>query len=384
MAKRRSNTEGTIYKRSYGSWRAQILVNGTRLSFSASAQGECREWLTSMRDKQFHGFDLVAGKIPVENFLLEWLESIKSSRSSGTVENYSNVLKPVFPLIGHIAMGELRPDQIQRLFNNLIKAGKSKHGVKRVYKVIHVAFEDAVKLKIIDRNPADGTIPPKPISTEMLFFDENQVQTFLLAAQAIGDHYYPLYFLAIHTGMRQAELLGLKWEDVEWGRATISVNRQLLYQAGGKYEFRNPKSASGRRKILLGETALNVLRNHQENIGAQSKKERWNENDLVFPSIVGSPVNAPNLRRSFRKLLEITGLPRIRFHDLRHTAASLMLNNGIPILIASKRLGHAKPSITLDVYGHLIQNYQEEAAALMDELMTPLKITVAPKLHRRS
>ena len=122
---------------------------------------------------------------------------------------------------------------------------------------------------------------------------------------------------------------------------------------------------------MLGKQALEVLRNHkgeqQEWMGSLS--QGWTDLDLVFPSGVGTPLTASNIRRDFRHLLTASGLPKIRFHDLRHTAASLMLNHGIPVLIVSKRLGHSKPSITLDVYGHLIPSRQEEAAQLMDNLM---------------
>ncbi|HEX5809434.1 MAG TPA: site-specific integrase [Anaerolineales bacterium] len=135
--------------------------------------------------------------------------------------------------------------------------------------------------------------------------------------------------------------------------------------------FLEPKSKSGTRTIKLGKRALEILRAHkreQEEL-VESLGLDWTNLNLVFPSGVGTPLTASNIRRDFRQLLTSSGLPKIRFHDLRHTAASLMLNHGIPVLIVSKRLGHSKPSITLDVYGHLIPSKQEEAAQLMDDLM---------------
>src|SRR5688500_4374513 len=184
-------------------------------------------------------------------------------------------------------------------------------------------------------------------------------------------HLHPLYFLAIHTGMRQAELIGLKWEDVDWNLSTIQVKRQVRHFKRASYMFLEPKSKSGTRTIRLGEQALEILRNHkkeQERIISLSNGN-WTHFDLVFPSSAGTPRTASNIRRDFRKLLKASGLPKIRFHDLRHTAASLILNHGIPVLIVSNRLGHSKPSITIDVYGHLIPSRQEEAAKLMDNLM---------------
>jgi integrase len=239
------------------------------------------------------------------------------------------------------------------------------------HKTLRVAMNQAVKLGLLGRNPCSGTIPPKPERSEMKFYDDHQVRSLLKTAQEIGDKLYPLYFLAIYTGMRQAELIGLKWEDVDWNLSSIQVKRQVRHFKGKSYSFLEPKSKSGVRTIVLTKQALEILRNHkseQEDV-ITCADEDWTDLDLVFPSSVGTPLTASNVRRAFRKLLGASGLPHIRFHDLRHTAASLMLNHGIPVLIVSKRLGHSKPSITIDVYGHVIPSKQEEAAQLMDNLM---------------
>ena len=267
---------------------------------------------------------------------------------------------------------ELRPDRIQRFYNYLQKEeGLSHHAVAVTHKTLRVAMNHAVKLRLIGRNPCSGTTPPKPEQTEMKFYDDRQVKSLLKTAREIGDKFYPLYYLAIHTGMRQAELIGLKWEDIDWSLSTIQVKRQVRHFRGASYAFLEPKSKSGTRTIMLGKQAIETLKNHkkEQEIFINAVGENWTELDLVFPSGAGTPLTASNLRRDFRKLLAVSGLPRIRFHDLRHTAASLMLNHGIPVLIVSKRLGHSKPSITLDVYGHLIPSRQEEAAQLMDHLM---------------
>jgi integrase len=149
------------------------------------------------------------------------------------------------------------------------------------------------------------------------------------------------------------------------------VNRQVRHFKGSSYVFLKPKSKSGIRPIALGNKALNVLLKHREEqkIARDAAGDDWKELDLIFSSSVGTPYTASNLRRAFRKVLEASGLPKIRFHDLRHTAASLMLNHGVPILVVSKRLGHSKVSFTLDVYGHLIPGGQEPAAQYMDGFM---------------
>ena len=145
-----------------------------------------------------------------------------------------------------------------------------------------------------------------------------------------------------------------------------------MHLKGGGYIFTEVKSKSGNRTIILGKQALEILKVHkrEQPILISSAGENWTDEDLVFPSNVGTPVTGSKIRSAMRKLLKASGLPKIRFHDLRHTAASLMLNHGIPVLIVSKRLGHSKPSITIDVYGHIIPSQQEKAAILMDNLMS--------------
>lgn len=386
MAKKRGNNEGTIFKRSNGMWRAQTSANGKRISFSAKTRAECRQWLEEVSYQASQGINLEAGTKKLQKFLEEWLITVRSSRRPSTVSIYKRVLKRhVFPTLGSVQVKQINPEQIQSLYAKKLADGFSDHAVHQIHQVLHVAFEHALNLRLLPRNPVSYTSPPTPKSTEMSFYDEGEVQTLLLTAQGIGDHYYPIYYLAVHTGMRQGELLGLKWNDLDWKRQTLSITRQLVYRRGGVFEFREPKTKNGKRTILLGKAAIDILREHQDNQNLQRRRKAtaWQEHGLMFASTTGTPINPSNLRRSFRVLLKESGLPKIRFHDLRHTAASLMLNNGIPVLIVSRRLGHSKPSITLDVYGHLIPSKQEEVVQLMDEILTPIALPVAPELHQK-
>jgi integrase len=156
------------------------------------------------------------------------------------------------------------------------------------------------------------------------------------------------------------------------------VQRQLQDIRGQGYIFQEPKTRSGRRTIQLGEGTLQALREHreQQQLRRVFAGQRWQDNDLIFPSKIGTPLDASNLRLDFNRVIEKAGIPKVRFHDLRHTAASLMLNNGIPVIVVSKILGHSKPSITLDTYGHLYNEMQGGAAHLMDELVSPIKVSL--------
>lgn len=384
MAKRRSNNEGTIYKKKDGKWRAQLSLNGRRLSQTTHSQSEAQEWMRVTRNKIAGSFNFDGGQTTLQKFLEGWFVSIQSSRKPETVDLYERILRRnVVPVLGNIKLAELRPDHIQGLYIALKQEGKSQHAVHSVHKILHTALEQAVKLKILPGNPCKATEAPSRVHKEMAFLNEEQVQTLLLTASMMEDRYLPIYYLAIHTGMRQAELLALKWEDISWERKTLNVNRQLIRKKGGGYIFRPPKTQSGRRQIALGQASILVLKDHRTTQSKlrQEMGDGWTELDLVFPSNIGTPIVGSNLRKDFRKAIELAGLPRLRFHDLRHTAASLMLNYGVPVIVVSKRLGHANASITLNVYGHLIPSMQEKAAEVMDELLTPASFPIAPKLH---
>jgi integrase len=240
--------------------------------------------------------------------------------------------------------------------------------------VLHVALEKAIKYGHIARNPAHGASLPRQSHYEMNILDVDQVIRFLIAAQDSPNE--ALYNLAIHSDMHQGELLGLKWSDLQWNNGELKIKRQVKRVLGHGWTFADPKTKKGHRTIKLGDEILNLLRVHKKRQETQKldKGERWAENGLIFSSSIGTPHNPSNLRKDFLKVLDRANLPKIRFHDLRHTAASLMLNNGVPPIVVSNRLGHSKPSITLDVYGHLYQEMQTDAAKIMDDLLTPIKL----------
>jgi len=208
--------------------------------------------------------------------------------------------------------------------------------------------------------------PPRMRYHEMATLTEEQARTFLDAA--VGDRLEALYRLALTTGMRQGELLALKWRDIDLDGASLQV-RATLQNTGGEYRIIEPKTQSSRRRIALPVTAVEALRSH---LTRQSEERRragkaWEDNDLVFPNTVGRPLDGLNLMKYwFLPLLKRADLPRIRFHDLRHTAATLLLGQGINVKVISEMLGHADVSITLRVYAHVMPHMQQQAADAMD------------------
>jgi integrase len=373
MAKKRGNNEGSIYKRKNGRWRAQISLHGRRIGISVKSKNEAQSWLRKIQDEVEGGLQYENTQVTLQSFIHAWLVSIEPSLRYNTNLQYRQIAEThILPTLGQQKLREIKPERIQQMYNRMVDAGKGLRTIRLTHAVLRRALFHANKLGLIARNPALGVVPPKYVRKEMKALDDKQAQQLLAFAEAKGDRFYALYHLAISTGMRQGELLGLKWVDVNLDQGYLQVQRQLVRMQDTQFGFSSPKTKSGIRRIDLGDSSVQVLKAHKNRqyearVLAGSK---WIEDDLVFPSSIGTPMNRDNLRSLFKRLLGAAGLPDIRFHDLRHTAASLMLNNGVPLLVVSKRLGHAQPSITLDVYGHQIPTGQQEAANLMDRLLS--------------
>ena len=373
MAKRRGNNEGSIYQRGNGRWVAQVRIKGKRISKSFDTQKECQVWIRQLREQIESGIRINAAKMAVGEYLAQWLQIIEGTIKPKTLDQYTGIVKNhLKPQLGKIKLSELQPYHIQQVYSDLKEKGHSQRNVQLVHSVLHRALVIAERQGLIGRNPANAVIPPKVIQTEMKVLNDNQVRQFLIAAK--GDRYEALFHLAITTGLRQGELLGLKWLDVDWASDTIHVRRQLQRRKGEGLKFVSPKTKAGNRLVQLGVESMRLLAEHRKNQDVERLSSEWQEHDVVFPSMVGTPTDQRNLHKFFKRLLKKAGLPNIRFHDLRHTAATLMLLNGIPLIVVSRRLGHSKPSVTLDIYGHYLPGMQEEAANLMDELVTPIAV----------
>ncbi len=305
----------------------------------------------------------------------EWLNGIKLTNQKNSSAQYEQITRDyINPYIGSKRLRGLRSNDIQNLYTTLVGNGIGVYAVSKVHTVLHSALQQAVKTGMLQQNPASNARPPKKPLHEMRVLTDLQVRQLLITAH--GHRWEALFHLAVVTGMRQMELLGLKWSDLDWEKGIIRVERQLSRDSQGGATFVSPKTHYGKRAVILGEKTLDLLRAHYEKqmVLASDAGEKWIDYGLMFTTSWGTPINHRNLTREYKSLLSQAGLPDIRFHDLRHTAASLMLNNNVAPIVVSRRLGHAKASITLDIYGHLIPGMQEEAAKKMDNLVTPIPI----------
>jgi integrase len=371
MSKRRGNQEGTIYQRTNGKWRAQISIQGKRLSHTAETRKEAQKWVREIKNGMERGLTHEGATITFGEWLDEWLVSKEHHVTIQTHSYYSQIVRDyIKPVLGRIRLRELNARQIQRFYNQKVSEGVGLRTVQKSHTIIHASLNSARKFGMIPYNPDDATNPPKPKPKPMKFLNQEQIKILLKVSQETNDRYYPLYYLALVTGMREGELLALKWEDIDLEKGILNVKFNLKRIPGGGLQIGKPKTESSIRTIKLGKSTIEVLRSQKKKLEEEKEKEYWQDEGFVFPSSIGTAVDPSNLIKQFRKLLKEAGLPRIRFHDLRHTAASLMLNNGVDVLVASQRLGHAQPSITLDVYGHLMPSMQNEVASLLDKIIS--------------
>lgn len=369
---KRGHHEGTIYKRPNGTWAAQIMIAGRRRTKYAPTRRACQAWLTEQRAALDQGRSLEPVRVTVADYLTHWLEIGQPTWAPSTHKHYAQVVRDhLVPEIGSVQLQRLRPDHVQVLLSRKLQAGTGTRTVQLAHAVLRRALNQARRWGLITTNPAEVIDAPRPPRHEMSVWDANQVRRFL---EACADHrLHALFYLAVTAGIRQGELLGLQWSDFDAATGTLQIQRQIRRVHGEGLQLRDVKTAAGRRLITLGETGIAKLRAHRKDqieeqlfAGAQ-----WNNaHDLIFTNTIGGPVDPSKLYKQFRAISARAGLPQIRFHDLRHTAASLMLSQGIHPKVVQERLGHSTISITLDTYSHVVPSLQRDAAELIDALVS--------------
>ena len=271
------------------------------------------------------------------------------------------------PSIGRVKLKALTPAHVRGLYRERLDAGLAPRTVLHVHRTLSKALKQAHDDGLITRNAAGPVKPPRPRREEIEPLDREQVRALFDAASVAGDRLEALYVVAVTAGLRRGELLGLKWEDVDLDAGVIQVRRMLSEPKGG-HIFEAPKSGKG-RSIRLTRKATTALREHRKRQleGRIEHAGPWEHHGLIFPSGVGTPISGGNLTRAFKALLARAELPTTtRFHDLRHTCATLLLRQGTNPKYVQELLGHADISLTLNVYSHVLPDMGDAAASAMD------------------
>lgn len=373
MAKR-TNGEGSLNKRSNGTYLAQVSIEGKRVSKTFRTRKEAQEWITTLAGQVKQGLTYSSSKTTVDELLVEWLAAKKSKSRPATEEQYRRLARLyISPAMGKLKMQEINAARVQKLYSDMEKRGIGKRTIEITHTILHGFLQHAQKLGMIGRNWSDLVEVPRPEDHEMIVWDESQVSQFLMTNPD------PFYRLALATGMRRGELIGLQWKDIDWQNGILHVRRQVHENEGGGWIFQAPKTDRGRRGIRLGPGLIESLRYHYTVTIPQMTAiagDRWQENDLIFPTSIGTPRNGYNVSKDFHARVLASGLPVIRFHDMRHTAASIMLLHGEPPVRVAAILGQSV-QILLSTYAHYIPDDQERASTLMDAITTPTSIEFA-------
>jgi integrase len=377
---------GTIIKRG-SSYRIKVSlgkdsITGKYLSHYETVKGskkDAEKRLNELIHQHENGTFVKPGKATVADYLSQWLKDYAyTNLSPNTAEGYESIIsRHLIPTLGIIPLTQLRPEMIQRYISDKLSQGRTNgqgglttRTVRHHIVCLHTALQNAVKTGMLARNPVDAVTIPRAGRHEMRTMNESDIHIFLEMARP--TQYYALFYTALFTGMRRSELLALRWQDIDLLTLQISVSRTLHVVKGGKIIIRQPKTEKSRRTIAMTPSTADLLREYYESQNSLRQSLEYpnlTDNDLVFCQYDGKPFLPNTVSHSWIKLIRRAGLNGIRFHDARHTHASLMLKQGVHPKIVQERLGHSSIQITLDTYSHVAPGLQQSAAETFDSIV---------------
>lgn len=372
---------GHIQKRGPNTWRifmeGGLDENGQRKRMTVTVKGRKAEAVAELARLEHEtntGSFVEPSKMTVAEYLEYWLrESAARTVRPTTLQRYQQIVRnDLSPNLGRTLLPKLKPLQIQMYYNEALESGRksgkgglSAQTVLHHHRVLHKALKQATMWQLLATNPADRVQPPKPRHTEMRALDEDDSIRLLQATE--GTRLQVPVMIAVYTGMRRGEVLALRWSDLNLEKRTLTVSRSLEQTKAGGLRFKEPKSGK-MRALSLPILAVTALKKHR----AEQAERRlligagYQDNDLIVCAADGTPAKPDTLTSDFSQFSKRHGFG-VRFHDLRHSHASQLLRQGIPVQVVSERLGHAKVSITLDIYAHLLPGMQEGAAQSIDK-----------------
>ena len=377
---RRGANEGTIRQRKDGRWEARALLTGpdgrrTRRSLLARTRADVRNRLQQALQAEATGLPLPSGRLTIGAFLDLWLrETVRPTVRPATYRSYEGIVRVhLRPGLDGYVLTQLSPQHVQRLLNAKAATSLSPRTIAYIRSVLRQALRQAERWGMVSRNVASLAAPPRVPRREIRPLSPDEARLFVDAIR--GERLEALYLVAIGTGLRQGEILGLGWQDVDLSTATVSV-RYALQRVGGRLELVPPKSLASRRVVALPAFVVDAL--HAQRLRQQRDRllagSRWRADirDLVFTTTVGTPMDGIAVTRRFQAILRTAGLPHQRFHDLRHACASLLLAQGVAPRVVMETLGHSQISLTLNTYSHVIPALGRAAADEMDAVLRPL------------
>lgn len=374
---RRGNGEGSIYRRtSDGRWLGAVVLgyaptgHQRRKTVSGRTRAEVVSKLRDLQRNLDDGLPAPDTRVTIAQLIERWHHDIiRHQVAPSASENYRSIAAHhIVPTLGRKRVAQLTPAHVDALISQKIDSGLSVSTVRRIRSVLSQALDQAIRWGLVNRNVVALTRGPKQQRRSGRTLSPVQARHLLAALD--GHRNEALYTLMLSTGLRRGEALGLYWQDIDFGSGVLNVTRQLKRE-GGSLITRETKTARSRRAINLPSPMTALLRVHKARQAAErlAMGEAWHETGFVFVSAVGTPIDPRNLYREFRSICLRAGLGGWHPHELRHSAASLMLAQGVKIQVVSEILGHSSIRMTADVYGHILDPDRQSAADAMGAVL---------------
>ena len=349
--KKRPSGDGLVRRHASGLWEARISIPGGKpKSFYGKSQAEALTKRDAFRVQMLSGIDLDADKLTLAEYLYQWLTSVQPSVASSTYRRYEQAVRcHLTPHLGSVKLSKVGPGHVELLKGQLIGGGMSAGSAKTTLVVLSTALNRAVKWRLIDHNPARAVSNPRVPPPDYVCLTEAQATA--LVGHVRGTRHEALYHVALKYGPRAGELSALTWGDLHLDRGTLTI--------------RKSKTGTG-RTLQLSSGTVACLKRHRKIAHGHEVPKLGGGKTPLFPNTVGRPLAGSVMRRQLAKHLKEAGLPEIRFHDLRDTAATLMLEDGFPVHRVARILGHADPAMTLRRYAHVLSELEESGAERLD------------------
>lgn len=375
MGKRRAAGEGTIYRRKDGRWVAAFTVRmddggQRRKSTYGRTRAEVLGRLQELQHDANRGVSAPTRSPRLGEFLNDWLRAVRPGLRPKTYTSYEGILRlHIAPTLGQIPIEKVSVRDVAGLIERKQAQGLSPRTARYVGLVLRIALNKAVRWGVASRNVAALVDLPREVHREARVLSLEEANRLVEAAR--GDRLEALWLVAVSTGLRMGEVLGLQWSDVDVDRRELRVTKSLQRLPGKGLVLTETKTRRSRRSIVLPFTVTEALRRHrtQQNTDRLQAGEGWLGGEFVFSTGRGTPIDGRDLGRSFKRLLREAHIERMRFHDLRHSCASLLLAQGISPRVVMETLGHSRIAVTMDTYAHVMPALQREAADAMDRAL---------------
>ncbi|GCE18661.1 tyrosine-type recombinase/integrase [Dictyobacter kobayashii] len=369
----RGHGEGSISLRKDGRYEIRVtLEDGTRKRVYAKNKKEANEKLRQLQQELHQGTIINGPQQTLEQYLKEWLETHKQTIRPRSWERYEAIVRlHLVPTLGKLPLQKITPQHLDRLYRQKLESGLKPKSVAAIHGMLHTALDKAVRLGLVSRNVCKMVSPPRVVRKEITPLSAEQARKLLEAAK--GHPQEVLFILALSTGMRRGELLGLKWKNVDLVSGVLRIRQALVRMPTGQgYQLAETKTAKSRRSLVLTAPAVEALKKHKA-VQQQWKEAAgpfWHDNDFVFCKAMGEHLDPGyDVLVQLKMLLKKAGLPEIRFHDLRHSTATLLLEQGTNPKIVQEILGHSQISMTMDIYSHVLPTMQMDAMSKLGDLL---------------